>query len=256
MLNMESVSKRFNGTDVLRNVGLCVAKGESIALIGPSGSGKTTLIRTVNGFVIPDEGKVVVGGREINYRDKEKLRQMRKKIGVIYQLFSLVERTTAIDNVISGVLGKMDSGMNLVASTAGLFGKEIREKATDMLSFVGIAEKAHVRVDRLSGGQKQRVAIARALMQDPEILLADEPIANLDPKTGRKILDLFSRINSEKGITIITVLHHLEAVRENFKRVVALKDGSVCFDGMVSDLTRDHVDFVYGFNEEVECRAA
>lgn len=255
MLKLESIHKRFNGAEVLKGVDLEVKEGEAVALIGPSGSGKTTLIRVINGFVVPDNGRVVVRGKEIDYRKRDELRQMRKRIGMIYQLFNLVDRTSAIDNVMSGALGRMDSGFDLISSSIGLFSREVRERAMELLSFVGIEDKAYERVDRLSGGQKQRVAIARALMQAPEILLADEPIANLDPKTSQRIMELLTKINREKGITIITVLHHLESVRDHFNRVVALKDGEICFDGRTDCLTREHISSIYEFSDE-ECAAA
>ncbi len=186
MVRLEDIKKRFNGRDVLNGVNMLIRKGEVVALIGPNGSGKTTLIRTINGFVVPDSGKVIVGGKEINYRNKESLRQTRKKIGMIYQLFNLVERTSVLEDVLVGALGRLDNKVHLLISALGFFPKKERERAMELLRFVGIEDKAFERVDRLSGGQKQRVAIARVLMQDPEILLADEPIANLDPKTSKK----------------------------------------------------------------------
>lgn len=260
MVRIENLRKRFNGRDVLDGVNISVRRGEAVALIGSSGSGKTTLIRTVNGFVAPDSGKVIVGGKEINFKNKESMRQMRKKIGMIYQLFNLVERTSAIENVMAGALGRLGAGFNLISSTIGFFHKKERDKAMELLKFVGIEDKAFERVDRLSGGQKQRVAIARALMQDPELLLADEPIANLDPKTSRKILELLLRINMEKGITMICVLHHLDTVKDNFNRVVALKNGSICFDGETHTLTHGYIHDIYEFEEETgketECLAA
>src|SRR3972149_1938792 len=172
MLKMESIHKRFNGAEVLKGVDLEVKEGEAVALIGPSGSGKTTLMRVINGFVSPDSGRVVVRGKEIDYRKRDELRQMRKRIGMIYQLFNLVDRTSAIDNVMSGALGRMDRGFDLISSSIGLFGREVRERAMELLSFVGIEDKAYERVDRLSGGQKQRVALARGHMEEPEILLS------------------------------------------------------------------------------------
>jgi phosphonate transport system ATP-binding protein len=225
---------------------------EAVALIGPSGAGKTTLIRSINGFVVPDAGAIHVGGREIDYRKKEHLRQTRKRIGMIYQLFNLVERGSAIGNVMSGALGRLDSGFGILLSTLGFFGREEREKAMELLGFVGIQEKAHERVDRLSGGQKQRVAIARALMQEPDLLLADEPVANLDPKSSLKILELLLKINRGKRITLVTVMHHIDFVRNNFDRVVALREGAVCFNASCDALTQDQIDEIYELDEEAE----
>jgi len=256
MVRIENVKKQFNGKLVLAGVNMSIKKGEAVALIGSSGSGKTTLIRSINGFVVPDSGKVIVGGEEINYRDKRSLRQIRKKVGMIYQLFNLVERTSAIENVLAGALGRPDKGFNLIASTIGLYPKKERDKAMELLKFVGLEDKAFERVDRLSGGQKQRVAIARALMQDPELLLADEPIANLDPKASKKIIDLLLKIHREKGITVICVIHHLDAVKDNFNRVLALKKGKIYFDGKPSDLNHTKIKEIYEFEEETVCLAA
>ncbi len=256
MVKVANLRKRFNGLEVLAGINLRVKKGEAVALIGPSGSGKTTLIRTINGFVIPDAGTISVGGEEINYRDPESLRQIRKKIGMIYQLFNLVERTSVQVNVMAGALGRLDRGLSLLSSTVGFFTRREREKARELLSFVGLEDKAGERVDRLSGGQKQRVAIARALMQEPELLLADEPIANLDPKASRKIMELLLRINQEKKITLIAVLHHLDSVRDHFQRVVALKEGAICFDAATRKLNDHRIQDIYTVDEEIECIAA
>ena len=253
MVIIENMHKRFNGKGILNGVDLSVTRGEAVALIGPSGSGKTTLIRAINGFVVPDSGKVSVAGKEVHFRNKELLRKMRKKIGIIYQLFNLVERASVLENVMAGALGRLDQGINLLSSTLGFFHKHEREKAMELLAFVGLEDKTYERVDRLSGGQKQRVAIARALMQEPELILADEPIANLDPKTSQTILDLLLRINRGKGITVITVLHHLDSVKDNFARVVALKDGLICFDGATSDLSHDRIHDIYKYERERGC---
>ena len=256
MIRVANLRKQFSGCTVLNGINLRVGKGEPVALIGPSGSGKTTLIRTMNGFVVPDAGTISIGGREIKFYNPESLRQSRKKIGMIYQLFNLVERTSVEVNVMAGALGRLDRGFPLLSSTLGLFGRTEREKARELLSFVGLEDKARERVDRLSGGQKQRIAIARALMQEPELLLADEPVANLDPKTSKKIMELLLRVNREKKITLITVLHHLDYVRDHFDRVVALKDGSICFDAHTRTLNDNHLQNIYAFDEEMECATA
>lgn len=253
MIKISNLTKQYNGCKVLRDINLRVRKGESVALIGPSGSGKTTLIRTINGFVVPDSGKVSVGGREIEFHRRESLRQSRRKIGMIYQLFNLVDRTSVHVNVMAGALGRLDRGFSLLSSTVGFFAKKELEKARELLSFVGLEDKIGERVDRLSGGQKQRVAIARALMQEPEVLLADEPIANLDPKASRKIIDLLLQINREKKITIITVLHHIDSVRDHFERVIALKDGAICLDAHPRSLNDECLQDIYTFDEETEC---
>ncbi|MFZ5453591.1 MAG: phosphonate ABC transporter ATP-binding protein [Thermodesulfobacteriota bacterium] len=256
MVKMENIQKHFNGHQVLKGISLKVKPGEVAAIIGPSGSGKTTLIRTINGFVVPDAGKVLVGGQEINYRDRELLRRTRKKIGMVYQLFNLVERTSVLENVLSGALGRLDRGFYLFSSILGFFTRREREMSMELLSFVHLEDKAYERVDCLSGGQKQRVAIARALMQQPELLLADEPIANLDVRTSRKIMELLLRINAEKGITLLTVLHHLESVKEYCPRVIGVKDGAISFDGAAQGLDKNLLREIYAFDEEDRCWAA
>ena len=255
MIKAVNVKKRFNSHEVLAGVSFWVKEGEPVTLIGPSGSGKTTLIRTINGFVVPDSGTVSVGGQEIMYHAPESLRQTRKKIGMIYQLFNLVERSSVLVNVMAGALGRLDRGLSLVSSTSGFFSRRERDKALELLRFVGLEEKARERVDRLSGGQKQRVAIARALMQEPELLLADEPIANLDPRASRKIMELLFRINREKKITMITVLHQLDYIRDHFERVIALNKGLICYDGDTRNLSHHILRDIYATDEEMECIA-
>lgn len=256
MLQISKIRKSYNGREVLRGVDLNVRDSEYVAMIGRSGSGKTTLIRAVNGFVVPDAGTIKVNGVPINHHNDVELRQARKRIGMIYQLFNLVERSTAIDNVLSGALGRKDTGLNLIYSSLGYYSRNDREKAQELLSFVGLENAAYQRVDRLSGGEKQRVAIARALMQEPDLLLADEPIANLDPRTSKRILDLLRRVNEEKGITVITILHHVESVKDHFDRIVALKEGTICFDGRVSELPVNWISEIYGSEDEGRIVAA
>jgi len=256
MIQLEKITKAFNGHPVLNEISFTVRAGEALALIGNSGSGKTTLIRTINGFVIPDSGRVKVAGQVINYHQKQSLRRLRKRLGMIYQLFNLVERASVLTNVLTGSLGRLDKGFELLSTTLGFFPRQEREKALELLEFVNLGDKVAERVDRLSGGQKQRVAIARALMQEPDVLLADEPVANLDPNTSRKILELLLRINQEKGITLITVLHHVDSVKDYFPRVIALKKGWLIYDGWTRGLTNSLLQDIYDLHEVRACLVA
>jgi len=252
MIKINQLKKSYGSREVLRGIDLIVENREAIALIGPSGSGKTTLIRTINGFVVPDEGQVFIDNVLLDTSNSENLRQTRKKIGMIYQLFNLVERTSVLHNVLSGALGFMDSGISLLLSSLGMFQKEYNEKAFEILHYVGMADRAYDRVDRLSGGQKQRVAIARALMQNPEILLADEPIANLDPKASLMILDLLNRIQRDKGIIVLTVLHDVVKVKDYFNRVVAIQNGAIVYDGLTKNLNENELSYIYEFEQSEE----
>jgi phosphonate transport system ATP-binding protein len=256
MLLIKDVHKSFGDHHVLRGISLRVDKGEFVAVIGASGCGKTTLIRSINGFVVPEKGSIVFNGEKVEYNSPHKLRKLRKKVGMIYQLFNLVERTSARHNVLCGCLGNLDTGTGFIKSLIGFFGIKEIEKARDLLGFVGMEDRLNTRADKLSGGQKQRVAIARALMQDPLLLLADEPIANLDPKTSTMIIELLKKINREKQLTIVTVIHHIDYVKSHFSRVIAMKDGVIVHDGPPQALDRDTLDYIYS-GEEVEiCTAA
>lgn len=246
---VRGVCKKFGPAEVLREVSFEIDRGSMVALIGPSGSGKTTILRIINGFITPDRGDVYVDGEKLG---RANVRKIRKKVGMVYQLFNLVERLTVLQNVLVGALGRYDGIFTGILPTLGFFPKAEIEKAYELLNFVGLYDKAHERVDRLSGGQKQRVAIARALMQEPTILLADEPIANLDPKTGRLVMDIFYRINSQRGITIICVLHHIDYLKDYFYRAIGLSEGRVVFDGLVSSISDDMLKRLYSSDGDYE----
>ncbi|MDW8097690.1 MAG: phosphonate ABC transporter ATP-binding protein [Aquificaceae bacterium] len=250
VVDFEGVSKSFGRHVVLKEISLRIEKGSMTAIIGPSGSGKTTLVSMINGFVAPSTGRVLVEGRQVNYKNPRALKELRKRVGMVYQLFNLVDRLTALQNVLTGALGRYDKLHKSLVATLGFFSREDYAKAMELLDYVGLADKAYHRVDKLSGGQKQRVAIARALMQEPAILLADEPIANLDPKTSRRIMDLFAKINKEKGITVICVLHHVDILKDYFDRIIAVSEGSIYYDGPPHDLDEDLLKEIYKFEEE------
>jgi phosphonate transport system ATP-binding protein len=252
-IEIKNLSKTFGEQKVLDSINLTIKQGQKVAFIGLSGSGKTTLMRSINGFVTPDSGDIFVGGKKINYTSKKIVKELRAKVAMVYQLFNLIERTTVLHNVLTGTLGKKRNLAESVAVSMGFFKESDKKKAKDILEFVKLADKHDERVDSLSGGQKQRVAIARALMQEPKILLADEPTANLDIKTGKKILKLFAKINEKEHTTTITVIHQLELISEKyFDRVIGLSHGKLIFDGHPSELTHEILTSIYGDLESSE----
>jgi phosphonate transport system ATP-binding protein len=214
------------------------------ALVGASGSGKSTLLRNINGLQEVTEGSVKIYGTslQVNGRLHSKVRVLRSQIGFIFQQFNLVNRLTVLDNVLVGGL----SQVSLTRSALRLFTPEEKERALIALERVGILEQAYKRASLLSGGQQQRVAIARCLMQGAKIILADEPIASLDPESARKVMELLTSLNRDNGITVITSLHQIQMVRRYFERIVALKDGAVVFDGSIDELNDRKLDSIYG----------
>ncbi len=247
MLRVENLTKVFpGGTVALKNVSFEVQEGEFLAVIGLSGSGKSTLLRCINRLIDPTEGRVIWHDVDITAAQGRELRHIRRQIGMIFQQFNLVKRSTVLTNVLAGRLGYAHP----VWSLFHIFPKEDYARAYANLERVGIPEKAHVRADQLSGGQQQRVAIARALMQEPKLMLADEPVASLDPVLAHSILRYLETLNREDGITVICSLHFLDLVHRYATRVIGLKDGELVFDGHPSELTREKFKEVYG--EEAE----
>ena len=243
MLEIKHLSKTYEGgVQALTDVSLTVEDGEFLVVIGLSGSGKSTLMRCINRLIEPTEGQILYNGVDVTAASPEALRLIRRKIGMVFQHFNLVRRSTVLTNVLSGRLGYV----NPWASVLHRFPKEETERAMRNLRRVGIAEKAYVRADELSGGQQQRVGIARALMQEPELVLADEPVSALDPATSHSVLRHLEQINREDGITVICNLHFLDLARRYGSRIVALKAGRLIFDGLPDEIDRERFKEIYG----------
>ncbi len=243
ILSIKNLSKTYdNGTQALADISFDVKKGEFLVVIGLSGSGKSTLLRCLNRLLDPTSGQIFFHGKNIENTKGRAVFSVRKKIGMIFQQFNLVPRYSVLTNVLTGKL----AGMGVLKSFFSLFSVEDKSQALDYLKLVGIHEKAYLRADQLSGGQQQRVAIARALAQKPEVLLADEPVASLDPATCHVVMDYLRKVNQELGITIICNLHFLSLVREYATRVIALKDGKLVFEGSPDQITEDWFQKIYG----------
>ncbi|MCX8024829.1 MAG: phosphonate ABC transporter ATP-binding protein [Thermanaerothrix sp.] len=251
MLRVEHLTKVYpNGTVALRDVSFDVPDGEFLVVIGLSGSGKSTLLRCINRLIEPTSGKIYWDGVDITSASPSEMRRIRRQIGMIFQQFNLVKRSSVLTNVLSGRLGYANPWLSLV----GIWPSEDRQKALQALERVGIADKAYQRADTLSGGQQQRVGIARALMQDPRLLLADEPVASLDPVLAHSILQYLEQLNKE-GVTGICSLHFLDLVHRYATRVIGLKEGVKVFDGLPSEIDRARFKEIYG-EEAQEVRAA
>lgn len=243
MLKIKNLNKVYpNGVHALKNVSFDVKQGEFLVIIGLSGSGKSTLLRCINRIHNPSSGHVVFDGNDITNIKGKELRQVRSKIGMIFQHFNLVPRRSVTTNVLTGKL----ANTGLLKSILGSFSKKEVKDAHEKCGIVGLAGKENQRVDNLSGGQQQRVSIARALMQDPKLLLADEPVASLDPATSHSVMQYLEKINKELGVTIICNLHFLSLVRQYATRVIALKDGEMVFEGKPSDITEEWFKTIYG----------
>ncbi|MEL7082970.1 MAG: phosphonate ABC transporter ATP-binding protein [Cyanobacteria bacterium P01_A01_bin.3] len=240
---VRDLSKKFKGKPALDNVCFTVERGEILALVGASGSGKSTLLRTLNGLQRSDSGSIEVFGTslQLDGHIHSKVRRLRSQIGFIFQQFNLVNRLSVLDNVLAGNLSRTPGWK----SGLRLFSKQDKLRALASLERVGILEQAHKRASMLSGGQQQRVAIARCLVQGAKIILADEPIASLDPESARKIMELLGELNQE-GITVITSLHQVQMVRRYYPRAIALQNGIVRFDGPTRDLNDDRLNIIYG----------
>jgi phosphonate transport system ATP-binding protein len=251
MLRVESLTKIYpGGTQALKNVSFEVKDGEFLVIIGLSGSGKSTLLRCINRLIEPTEGKITWDERDITAASPKELLKIRRNIGMVFQQFNLVKRSSVMTNVLSGRLGYANPWLSVL----GIWSSADRERAVKALERVGIGDKASSRADALSGGQQQRVGIARALMQEPRIVLADEPVASLDPVLSHSILQYLEQLNKD-GITILCSLHFLDLVHRYATRVIALKDGVLVFEGLPQEINRAKFKEIYG-EEAQEVRAA
>jgi len=229
------------GTEALKGINVKIDDGELIAVIGLSGAGKSTFLRTLNGLVKPTKGEVIVGGVNVGSLSGYALQRFRRTVGFIFQQFNLVNRLSAMDNVLHGRIGYLPTWRGLM----GLYGERDYALAAAYLDEVGLAEKKDARVDALSGGQQQRVAIARAMAQEPQLVLADEPMASLDPRLSDVILGLLKSYNESRGVTVLVNIHVLELARRYAQRVLAFNQGRLVFDGPVDELTGDLAEQIY-----------
>ncbi len=243
MIEFRGVSKTFpGGVQALKNVSLTIQSGEFVVIVGLSGAGKSTLLRSVNRLVDPTAGEVVVDGRDVTLARGRELRALRSQVGMIFQNFNLVRRSSVLRNVLAGRLGHVPTWRSLL----GWFPAADLELALQALERVEIADKAYVRADQLSGGQQQRVAIARALAQQPKVILADEPVASLDPPTSHVVMRDLQRINQELGITTIVNLHFIDLAKLYARRIIGLRAGELVFDGSADRVDDATFTAIYG----------
>lgn len=243
LLTVEHLTKSYDGKGkALHDVSLSLRRGEFVTVIGPSGAGKSTFLRCINRLIDASEGSIVFDGREITSMNKRQMREARRDIGMIFQHYNLVHRATAIENVLQGRLGYLSNFRGIF----GLYSEEDKRSAFELLDKMSLAEFAYQRADQLSGGQQQRVGIARALVQDPLLMLCDEPIASLDPKSSRVTMEMLRWVSDELGVACLVNLHQVDYAIEYSDRIVALKKGVKVFDGTPNELDAKTISDIYG----------
>lgn len=248
LLLVRGLKKTYaDGTTALKGIDFAVHAGEIVAIIGPSGAGKSTLLRCINRLVEPTEGDIIFDNIHVTRASRRQVRRIRREIGMIFQSFNLVERVTVLSNVLHGRLGYM----NPISGAFGWYSKKDEEEAIRILKRVGLQEQIYKRADELSGGQQQRVGIARALSQKPRLILADEPIASLDPVTSETVMRDLYTICKEDGITCLINLHQVDVAKKWASRIIGIHNGTIVFDGPPSELTAEQIDFIYRKREEV-----
>lgn len=240
MIEIKGLTKRYGSFEALHGIDLKVSEGEFVVVLGPSGAGKSTLLRCINRLAEPSEGEILICG-ELTRSDPKALRDLRRRVAMIFQHYNVVPRLSVLKNVLTGRLGSVPN----IASWFHLFPTKDIAIAEECLKRVELSVKANLRTDTLSGGQKQRVGIARALAQQPQIILADEPVASLDPNTSRKVLNYLKQASSDLGITVICNLHQVDYAREFAERIVGVSAGRIVFDGKPHELTDEVLLRIY-----------
>jgi len=247
MLKVEHLTKIYEGgTLALDDVSFEVPDGQFLSIIGLSGSGKSTLLRCINRLIEPTEGRIIWNGVDVTKASQEEMRRIRRRIGMVFQHFNLVHRSKVLTNVLQGSLGYVNPALSII----NRFPRDQVRKAHQQLSRVGLEEKAAQRADELSGGQQQRVGVARALMQDPEMILADEPVASLDPVLAHSIMQYLELINKEDEVTVLCSLHFLDLVHRYADKAIALNEGKLVFEGPPSEIDDDKFKEIYGQEAE------
>jgi phosphonate transport system ATP-binding protein len=246
MLTLERLAKRYGDTEAVTNISLQVPDGQMVGIIGPSGAGKSTTLRMINRLIEPTRGKIICDGADVAALRGQALRTWRTRCAMVFQQFNLIGRLDVLTNVLVGRV----SHSPLLPTLCKQFGQADRERALRALARVGLAEKFSSRADQLSGGQQQRVAIARALVQEPRIVLADEPIAALDPRNAARVMESLRSLAREDGMTVMVNLHSVEMARHFCDRIVAMSHGRIVFDGAPSELGESQVQNIYGIEHD------
>ena len=248
LLEVSHVMKNYDGTrPALDDINFSIGKGEFVSVIGPSGAGKSTLLRCINRMIEVSNGEVRFEGVSVGQLNRRDLKKVRSKIGMIFQHYNLVERLTVIENVLHGRLGSKST----LAGALGRYSRDEKRQAMELISMLGLAEHVYQRCDRLSGGQKQRVGIARALVQDPKMILCDEPIASLDPNASKVIMEQLKRFSNEMHISLIVNLHQVDVALRYSDRILGVNKGKIVFDGRPSELSPERIAEIYGTESSV-----
>ncbi len=250
MIKIRSLTKQYGSNAVLRGIDLDVAPGEFLVVLGPSGAGKSTLLRCINGLATPTSGELVAAGFDATDARNGNVRKLRQQVAMIFQHHNVVPRLSVLKNVLTGRLGQTST----LSSILQLFSRQDIALAMDCLRRVELEHKAEQRTDALSGGQRQRVGIARALAQRPQVILADEPVASLDPKTSRLVLQYLRAACRELGITVVCNLHHVDYAREFGDRIVGLSGGKLVFDGRGDELRDSHLNLIYSGLDQLKAQ--